>query len=367
MPYAIASRPVKMHAIVMAMLEAAMESAIEEAPEEAQATQVATQLANTMWLEMPHEWLAFVASILDFNNGKRAFVGAPPAIKNEHLLTVDSFFDNDAEAEKFLGRRAAYALHLFAQTCSGEERLVKHEYGLVLFHLQAHQDSLAKADRTLGTKADWVLFWSTLLQSVDEVIQEAPLQGLADATIIYSKMWGGSVRNRFGMMRTGPPQFSRPRDDGKHIAQNITPPNSPTGVYYQLSQLATCLQPSACGSPWCLAIQVVFLGALGVLTVEVDTMFDTSLWPGGSDQDLVAKKIEEIILQAKTSQLEHARNKGAEAAKAPTEEKVAAEAAAAEAAEAAEAAAAQAAEPEGLALAGVVGAWMFPKDPDPQL
>jgi hypothetical protein len=173
-----------MHPIVMAMLEAAMESSVEGAPQEAQATKVATHIANTMWLEMPHEWLAFVASILDYNNGKRTLVGAPPAIKNEHLLTASSFFDNDAEAEKFLGRRAAYALHLFSQTCSGEEKLVKHEYGLVLFHLQAHQDILAKADRRLGTKAEWVLFWSTLLQSVDKVLQDAPVQGLADAIII---------------------------------------------------------------------------------------------------------------------------------------------------------------------------------------
>jgi hypothetical protein len=101
--------------------------------------------------------------------------------------------------------------------------------------------------------------------------------------------------------------------------------------------------------------------------VGVDTMFDTSLWSGGSDQELVAKKIEEIIAKARTNQLEHEMNQGAQAAKAPTEEgKDAAEPAAATAAATAEAEAAEEA-PEGLALAGVVGAWMFPKDPDPQL
>ena len=175
-------RPVKMHAIVMAMLEAAMEAAVEGTPEEAQVSNMVTHIADTLWQEMPHEWIAFVSNVLQFNQSKKLLVGLPPAIKNEALLTVSSFFDNDSEAEKFLGRRAAYALHLFTQTCSGEEKLVNHEYGLVLFHLQAHQEALAKADRKLQTKEEWVLFWSALLQSVDEVLQQAPLEGLGRGT-----------------------------------------------------------------------------------------------------------------------------------------------------------------------------------------
>ena len=167
-----------MHAIVMAMLEDAMESAGSRDAQKAEASEMAAQVASTLWREMPHEWIAFVASILNFNMAKKALVGAPPVIKNESLLTVRNFFDTDAEAEKFLGRRAAYALHLFSQTCSGDERLVEHEYGLALFHLQAHQDSLAKADMSLGTKEEWVLFWSALLQGVDDVLQESPMQGL---------------------------------------------------------------------------------------------------------------------------------------------------------------------------------------------
>ena len=126
--FATSYRPAKTHAIVMAMLEAAMESAGGGDAGKAQASQMVTQVASTLWQEMPHEWIAFVSSILNFNMGKKALVGAPPAIKNECLLTVRNCFDTDAEAEKFLGRRAAYALHLFAQTCSGDERLVEHEY-----------------------------------------------------------------------------------------------------------------------------------------------------------------------------------------------------------------------------------------------
>ena len=87
-----------------------------------------------------------------------------------------------------MGRRAAYALHLFAQTCSGDERLVEHEYGLALFHLQAHQESLAKADMSLGTKEEWVLFWSAVLQSVDDVLQESPMQGLGEGRGVYFHM-----------------------------------------------------------------------------------------------------------------------------------------------------------------------------------
>ena len=115
-------------------------------------------------------------------------IDAPPAFKNECLLTVRNFFCTDAGAEEFLGRRAAYALHLFAQTCSGDERLVEHEYGLALFHLQAHQESLAKADMSLGTKEEWVLFWSAVLQSVDDVLQESPMQGLGEGRGVYFHM-----------------------------------------------------------------------------------------------------------------------------------------------------------------------------------
>jgi hypothetical protein len=166
-----------MHPIVMSILEAAMDTA-GDGEQKATVIQLANQVANTMWQEMPHEWIAFVSSILKFNMGKKTLTGATPIVNNELLLTVMNYFDCDAEADKFLGRRAAYALHLFTQTCSGDERLVEHEYGLAPFHLQAHQESLAKADMRLGTKVEWVLFWSSLIQSVDDVLQDTPMQGL---------------------------------------------------------------------------------------------------------------------------------------------------------------------------------------------
>ena len=198
-----------MHAIVMAMLEDAMESAGSRDAQKAEASEMAAQVASTLWREMPHEWIAFVASILNFNMAKKALVGAPPVIKNESLLTVRNFFDTDAEAEKFLGRRAAYALHLFSQTCSGDERLVEHEYGLTLFHLQAHQDSLAKADMSLGTKEEWVLFWSALLQGVDDVLQESPMQGLGGEGSVFSYMLiccGGVGQHPHSILTTTTPR-----------------------------------------------------------------------------------------------------------------------------------------------------------------
>ena len=55
-----------MYAIVMAMLETAGGGDAGKA----QASQMVTQVASTLWQEMPHEWVAFVSSILNFNMNK---------------------------------------------------------------------------------------------------------------------------------------------------------------------------------------------------------------------------------------------------------------------------------------------------------
>ena len=170
-----------MHSIVMLLLESAMECVAGDEgatlSDEEQLGRVIRNVAVAMWEHMPHEWLAFAANILEYLNGKKTLVGAAPVIKNEASLTFDSFFDSDTEAERFLARRALYALHIFAQVCSGDERVVKHEYGLVLYHLQGYQDRLIGADKGLSNTEEWISFWGAMLRSVDQALQDAPLQG----------------------------------------------------------------------------------------------------------------------------------------------------------------------------------------------
>ena len=84
---------------------------------------------------------------------------------------LSDFFEDAADANRFLLRRGEYIWRLVSEHFTGADKVMDFDWGLVAWYLKQYEPDLSFGDSFVDTPAELVEYWSSVFKGSDDALQ----------------------------------------------------------------------------------------------------------------------------------------------------------------------------------------------------